>query len=170
MLCCALLWCRLQVKYIVACIAASEYLGSETKIDDWAYSQWDISALFGAVPLNHKSMKKGKVNGMPPQIFNRVTQVGAATGSCSSRLVLDIGSLRLCLKPSLCAMLTSGGCSTIHRTERSARGDVVLRPARDDVVWRHDHLLLVSSVALMQKVLYQSCSLTPVRRKWRLKH
>jgi hypothetical protein len=74
------LWCRLQVKYIVACIAASEYLGSETKIDDWAYSQWDISALFGAVPLNHKSMKKGKVNGMAPQIFNRVTQVGTVTG------------------------------------------------------------------------------------------
>lgn len=66
-----------QVKYIVACVAASEYLGSETKFEDWSYSQWDISALFGAVPLNHKSMKKGKVNGMPPQVFNKVTQVCA---------------------------------------------------------------------------------------------
>jgi hypothetical protein len=67
--------CLLQVQYIVSCIAASEYLGSDTKLDDWAFSQWDISALFGSVPLNHKGMKKGKVNGMPPTVFNKVTQV-----------------------------------------------------------------------------------------------
>jgi hypothetical protein len=65
----------LQVGYIVSCVAASEYLGSKTKIDDWAYSQWDISSLFGSVPLNHSSMKGGKVNGMAPATFNKVSQV-----------------------------------------------------------------------------------------------
>lgn len=74
-MCHAVCVCCPQVKNIVACIAASEYLGSETKLEDWSFGQWDISALFGAVPLNHKGMKKGKVNGMPPQIFNKVTQV-----------------------------------------------------------------------------------------------
>lgn len=71
-----------QIKYIVSCIAASEYLGSNTNVDDYAFSQWDISALFGAVPLKHKSMKGGKVNGMPPEVFNRVTQVGDSVTWC----------------------------------------------------------------------------------------
>lgn len=73
-----MLCCALQVKYIVACVAASAYLGNATKVDDWALSQWDISALFGAVPVQHKNIKKGKVNGMPPATYNKVTQVGAA--------------------------------------------------------------------------------------------
>lgn len=71
----------LQVKYIVSCIAASEYLGNTTKMDDWAVSQWDISVLFGAVPLKHPNIKKGKVNGMPPTVFNKVSQVNAC--ACS---------------------------------------------------------------------------------------
>jgi hypothetical protein len=64
-----------QVKYIVSCIAASEYLGSNTTSEDWAAGQWDISTLFGALPTKHKFIKKGKVNGMPPEVFNKVTQV-----------------------------------------------------------------------------------------------
>lgn len=64
-----------QVEYIVSCVAASEGIFSDTKSEDWALSQWDIAALFGAVPLSHPKMKGGMVNRMPPQVFNRVTQV-----------------------------------------------------------------------------------------------
>lgn len=84
----------MQVQYIVACVAASEYLGNATKVNDWALSQWDISALFGAVPEKHEKIKKGKVNGMPPNIYNKVTQVGAG----------------LCWR-SLCA---AHACATLH--------------------------------------------------------
>lgn len=71
------------MQYIVSCVAASEYIGNATKIDDLAVSQWDISSLFGAVPLEHKNIKKGKVNGMPPKVFNTVSQVRLYSKLCS---------------------------------------------------------------------------------------
>jgi hypothetical protein len=39
--------------------------------------QWDVSGLFGAVPLQHKSFKNGKVvgTGLTPTQFNQATQV-----------------------------------------------------------------------------------------------
>lgn len=70
------------MKYIVSCIAASVYLGSNTTSEDYAAAQWDISTLFGALPLKHKSIKRGKVNGMPPEVFNKVTQVRKCDAHC----------------------------------------------------------------------------------------
>jgi hypothetical protein len=41
----------------------------------------DIASLFGAVPLKHAKLgKKGHVNGMPPKVFNAVTQVFPKSG------------------------------------------------------------------------------------------
>jgi hypothetical protein len=75
-----------QVAFIVSCIAASEPLLKDTKIDDWAMAQWDIAALFGAVPTEHPMLgKKHKVNGMPPEIFNRATQVCLRDGAARTR-------------------------------------------------------------------------------------
>jgi hypothetical protein len=39
--------------------------------------QWDVSGLFGAVPLEHKSFKAGRVvgTGLTPVQFNEATQV-----------------------------------------------------------------------------------------------
>jgi hypothetical protein len=44
--------------------------------------QWDVSGLFGAVPLQHKSFKAGKVvgTGLTPTQFNEATQVRIVFG------------------------------------------------------------------------------------------
>lgn len=68
---------RRKVPVIVACIAGSEAINGDVKIDDWSFGQWDISGLFGATPLNHPKMKNGQVNGMSPQEHNRALQVRA---------------------------------------------------------------------------------------------
>jgi hypothetical protein len=67
---------RRGITNIISCIALVEHIDNSTNMEDWAVSQWDIAALFGAVPLQNKNInKKGQVNGMSPQELNRATQV-----------------------------------------------------------------------------------------------
>ncbi|KAF6255568.1 hypothetical protein COO60DRAFT_1661215 [Scenedesmus sp. NREL 46B-D3] len=68
---------RRRVQAIVACVASVEPLLPNTTADHWAAIQWDVSGLFGAVPLQHKSFKAGKVlgTGSTPEQLNRASQV-----------------------------------------------------------------------------------------------
>lgn len=66
---------RRRVRNIVSCIAMVAQADNNTNIDDWAVAQWDIAALFGAVPLANSAIKRGQVNGMSPAQLNKATQV-----------------------------------------------------------------------------------------------
>lgn len=79
---------RRRVASIVSCIAVVAPITANTTADDWAAIQWDIAALFGAVPSENPGFVRGMVNGMTPADLNRATQV---SGLKLQRLV----SLRL---------------------------------------------------------------------------
>eukprot|EP00878_Enallax_costatus_P000930 GHUV01001060.1.p1 GENE.GHUV01001060.1~~GHUV01001060.1.p1 ORF type:complete len:719 (+),score=173.97 GHUV01001060.1:262-2418(+) len=70
---------RRGITNIVSCIAMVVHIDNNTNIDDWAVGQWDIAALFGAVPLENRNIRKGQINGMSPEQLNKVTQVFSAS-------------------------------------------------------------------------------------------
>jgi hypothetical protein len=66
---------RRGIKRIVAGTASSSAADDKTNATDWAASQWDVSGLFGAAPLDAPAFKQGKVNGMKVRDFNKFMQV-----------------------------------------------------------------------------------------------
>lgn len=80
---------RRRVQHIVACVSSNKPLNSN--ITSWAAYQWDVSALFGAVPVNDSQLRNGSVNGVPVPVYNRALQV-----SLAAHAVGPIGSWKGC--------------------------------------------------------------------------
>lgn len=64
---------RRRVERIIVCFASNKPL--DTNATAWGAYQWDVSGLFGAVPINDSQIRNGQINGVPVPLFNSVMQV-----------------------------------------------------------------------------------------------